>query len=84
VSELREQVHESAPLIRLERVSKSFDGGRSFAVREISLAIPQGSFVAIVGGSGSGKTTTLKSINRLVDIDAGAISLAGEAVRDLP
>jgi ABC-type Fe3+/spermidine/putrescine transport system ATPase subunit len=77
-------VRESVPLIRLERVSKSFDGGRSFAVREVSLAIPSGTFVAVVGGSGSGKTTTLKSINRLVDIDAGAIWVGGEAVRDLP
>jgi osmoprotectant transport system ATP-binding protein len=80
LSELREPARERSPLIRLERVSKSFDGGRSFAVRDVSLAVPHGAFVAIVGDSGSGKTTTLKTINRLVEIDAGRIEIAGEAV----
>ena len=54
-------------LIELDCVSKSFDGGRSFAVNDLSLAIERGSFVTLVGPSGSGKTTTCKFINRLID-----------------
>jgi osmoprotectant transport system ATP-binding protein len=66
-------------MIRLDAVSKSFDGGASFAVRSVSLDIPRGAFVALVGGSGSGKTTTLKMINRLIAPDAGQVYIAGEA-----
>ena len=55
----------SAPLIELHRVSKSFDGGRGFAVNDLSLTMNRGSLVALVGASGSGKTTTCKFINRL-------------------
>jgi len=54
-------------LIELDCVSKSSDGGRSFAVNDLSLAIERGSFVTLVGPSGSGKTTTCKFINRLID-----------------
>ncbi len=60
-----------APYIEIDAVSKSYDGGRSFAVSGVSLDVPQGSLVALVGGSGSGKTTLLKTINRLIDPDAG-------------
>ena len=55
----------SAPLIELDTIGKSFDGGRTFALRGVSLAFEAGSFTALVGPSGSGKTTTLKTINRL-------------------
>jgi len=72
------------PMIALERVSRSFDGGKTFAVREVTLRIPGGAFVAIVGGSGSGKTTLLKMINRLIDVDQGAVSVAGRAVESVP
>src|SRR5690606_113936 len=40
--------------------------------------------VAIVGASGSGKTTTLKTINRLIDADAGTVAVAGQPVDALP
>src|SRR5579871_2779805 len=66
------------PMIELRGVSKSFDGGKTFAVHGVDLAIDQGQFVALVGGSGSGKTTTLKMINRLVAPDAGEVRVAGE------
>lgn len=70
-------------MIEVDRVAKSFDGGRSWALREASLAVPPGAFVAIVGGSGSGKTTLLKTINRLIEPDAGEVRIDGRAVRDL-
>ncbi|WP_324315349.1 ATP-binding cassette domain-containing protein [Povalibacter sp.] len=70
----------AVPMIALDAVSKSFDGGTRFAVREVSFGIPAGQFVAIVGSSGSGKTTTLKTINRLIDADAGRITVDGSEV----
>jgi osmoprotectant transport system ATP-binding protein len=69
-------------LIELDHVRKSFDGGRSFALDDVSLRIEAGSFIALVGGSGSGKTTTLKMINRLVEPDGGQVRFEGAAVTD--
>lgn len=70
--------------IELEGVCKSFDGGRSSAVAEVSLKLAEGGFLAIVGASGSGKTTTLKMINRLVDPDRGRVLVEGREVHDVP
>jgi osmoprotectant transport system ATP-binding protein len=67
----------------LRGVSKSFDGGASYAVRCADLAVPRGSFVALVGGSGSGKTTTLKAINRLIEPDAGEVLVGGQSAHAL-
>ena len=71
-------------LIELDRVSKSFDGGRSLAVDKASFCVVQGGFVCLVGASGSGKTTTLKMINRLAEPDSGTVRVEGEAVNDVP
>jgi osmoprotectant transport system ATP-binding protein len=70
----------TGPAIALEDVAKSFDGGRSYAVRDVSLSIASGQFVALVGASGSGKTTTCKFVNRLVDPDRGEVRVAGRRV----
>jgi osmoprotectant transport system ATP-binding protein len=74
----------TAPLIALDKVGKSFDGGRTFVLRDVSLDIAPGAFVALVGASGSGKTTTLKTINRLVDPDEGEVRLDGEPAAGRP
>lgn len=74
----------ASPLIELDHIGKSFDGGRSFALRGVSLAVAPGAFVALVGGSGSGKTTTLKIINRLIEPDEGEARLDGQSVRGEP
>src|SRR5262245_55534217 len=66
--------------VEIDNVRKSFDGGRTFAVDGITLQAEAGAFVALVGGSGSGKTTTLKFINRLIDPDGGAIRIDGKPV----
>src|SRR5215472_1397823 len=67
-------------MISLRDVCKSFDGGRSFAVRDVSLDVAERVFVSIIGDSGSGKTTLLKMINRLVDPERGSVVVAGKAV----
>jgi osmoprotectant transport system ATP-binding protein len=71
----------SGKLIEVDRVSRSFDGGKTFAVREITMAVDAGAFVTLVGASGSGKTTLLKMMNRLIEPDAGEIRIDGEPIR---
>jgi osmoprotectant transport system ATP-binding protein len=73
----------SPAFIEIDKVRKSFDGGRSFAVRDVSIRVAQGAFVALVGTSGSGKTTALKFINRLIEPDAGEIRIEGVPVRTI-
>ncbi|ELY5932511.1 ABC transporter ATP-binding protein [Cronobacter turicensis] len=66
-------------MIEFQQVSKFYDGGA--AVKELSLTFAEGAFSVLIGTSGSGKSTTLKMINRLVEHDAGEIRFAGEAIR---
>jgi osmoprotectant transport system ATP-binding protein len=70
-------------MIMLERVSKSYDGGRRFSVRDVSLRVSRGQLLVLLGGSGSGKTTTLKMINRLIEPFSGRIEVDGRDVRDV-
>jgi ATP-binding cassette subfamily B protein len=51
---------------------------------KVSLAIPAGGFTAIVGNIGSGKTTLVQAIPRLLDIQAGQVFVDGRDVTDLP
>jgi osmoprotectant transport system ATP-binding protein len=71
---------ETSPLIAFAHVSKSFDGGRVKAVDDVSLDIAAGEFLVVVGGSGSGKTTLLRLANRLIDPDAGTVTVAGDDI----
>ncbi len=66
--------------IRLDRVSKSYNWGRTFAVSDLSLEVERGSLLALVGGSGSGKTTTIKMINRLIEPTSGRIEVDGRDI----
>jgi osmoprotectant transport system ATP-binding protein len=69
-------------MIVLEGVSKSYDG-MHFSVENISLRVPAGTLLVLLGGSGCGKTTTLKMINRLIEPTSGRIEVNGCNVRDL-
>jgi osmoprotectant transport system ATP-binding protein len=66
-------------VIELRDVTKRF-GGRA-AVDGLSLAVARGECVVLLGGSGSGKTTTLKMVNRLVEPDGGRVMVNGADVR---
>jgi osmoprotectant transport system ATP-binding protein len=67
------------PRIEFTGVSRSF--GAHAVLRALDLVVYPGEFVALVGQSGCGKTTTLKMINRLLDPDAGAVLIDGEPNR---
>src|ERR1700687_1408694 len=73
------------PRISFAHVGKRFDGGRGakpvLAVGDVSLEVADREVLAIVGGSGSGKTPLLRLANRLIDADSGTISVEGEDVR---
>ena len=68
--------------IELDAVSKRY--GDAVAVDRLSLRIEAGELLALVGGSGSGKTTTLKMVNRLIEPDAGTIRIGGRDARSEP
>ncbi len=63
-------------MIRLDAISKTYDGVE-YAVRDITLDVDAGEFIALLGASGCGKTTTLKMINRLIEPTAGTIHVDG-------
>lgn len=69
-------------MIEFNNVSKTFAGQQ--AVSHLDLEVKSGAFSVLIGTSGSGKSTTLKMINRLVEHDEGTILFAGEDIRQLP
>ena len=69
-------------MIEFEGVSKVFAGHP--AVKDLTLELREGAFSVLVGTSGSGKSTTLKMINRLLEPDRGMIRFAGEDIRQQP
>ncbi len=66
-------------MIVLKQVSKTYDTGH-IAVCNVSLEVPAGQLLVLLGGSGCGKTTTLKMINRLVEPTSGRIEVDGRDV----
>ena len=61
-------------MLRIEHLTKVFPGG-VVAVDDLSLTVPDGQFLVIIGLSGSGKSTLLRCINRLVEPTSGRIFL---------
>ena len=69
-------------MIEFMQVNKTF--GDHPAVKNLSLRLEEGAFSVLIGTSGSGKSTTLKMINRLVEPDSGIIHFSGQDIRELP
>ncbi|HEY8155140.1 MAG TPA: ATP-binding cassette domain-containing protein [Myxococcota bacterium] len=68
-------------MIELERLGKRY--GAVAAVEDLSLEVARGELLVLLGGSGSGKTTTLKMLNRLIEPSAGRVRIAGRDTREL-
>lgn len=68
-------------MLELKSVSKRF--GQTVAVDNVSLDIPAGAMVGVIGRSGAGKSTLLRLINRLCDASAGEIMWHGKPVSRL-
>jgi ABC-type multidrug transport system fused ATPase/permease subunit len=69
--------------VELRDVTLRYEGSRRDALRDVSLDIPAGTTVALVGATGSGKTTLVQLIPRLYDVTAGAVVVDGADVRDV-
>ena len=69
-------------MIAFEKVSKLFADGTT-AVADVSMEIPNGKLTVFVGSSGSGKTTALRMINRMIEPTSGTITVDGIDVSTL-
>jgi len=65
----------------LENVSKKFDDTN--ALNNVSMTIPDGSFVVLLGPTGAGKTTTLRMVSGLDNMDSGEVYIGGHSVKGL-
>jgi multiple sugar transport system ATP-binding protein len=65
----------------LDRVRKTFGG--TVALHDVSMTIPNGSFVVLLGPTGAGKTTTLRIVSGLEAPDSGDVLIGGRSVRSL-
>ncbi|MCP6683877.1 ABC transporter ATP-binding protein [Bacillus nakamurai] len=68
-------------MIEFNDVSKQYKDG-TYAVKSFNAVINKGEFFVIIGPSGSGKTTTLKMINRLIELSGGTISINGQKISE--
>ena len=68
-------------MIKFDNVSKSYPNG-NMAVNSLSLSIQEGEFFVLIGPSGCGKTTTLKMINRLIDLSDGTIYIKDKKISE--
>jgi phosphonate transport system ATP-binding protein len=67
-------------MIRFENASVTYPGG-VHALRNVTLEIPDGQMLVIVGLSGAGKSTLIRAINGLVPLSAGDVTIDGQSVR---
>lgn len=70
--------------VRLHDVGKSYDGGATFAVRHVSFEVQPGETLVLLGSSGSGKSTVLKTVNRLVEPTFGEVFVRGQKTTQVP
>lgn len=69
--------------ISLKNVSFQYNGANTYALRNIDLTVPKGTTVALVGASGSGKTTIARLIPRFWETCEGEVCIGGVNVKDI-
>ena len=73
-----------APALSFDHASFSFGAGAANAVNDVTLELPLGKTLGIIGGTGSGKSTLVSLIPRLYDASTGSVSVMGSDVRAWP
>ncbi len=76
----------AAPILQVEDIAVTY-GQLIPALRGVSLTVPTGAIVALLGGNGAGKTTTLKAVSSLIraergELTSGRIAYRGDAITD--
>ncbi|MCW2985276.1 MAG: transporter ATP-binding protein [Conexibacter sp.] len=69
--------------VELRDVTFTYDGAPHATLHDVSLDVPAGTTVALVGATGSGKTTLVQLLGRLYDVDSGAVVIDGADVRSV-
>ena len=69
-------------MLSIKNLSKVYAGGKK-AVDNMTIDIESGDFIAFIGTSGSGKTTALRMINRMIESTEGEITIDGKNIKDL-
>ena len=73
----------TAPQIRFHNVGFSYDGEEKAAIHELNIIIQKGKTTALVGASGSGKSTIMNLIPRFYDVGSGKITINNKDIRTL-
>ena len=71
-----------APAIELENVSLTYAGSPSPSLSNVTLTVPRGASVGVLGGTGSGKSTLVSLMTRLYDATEGKVKVFGNDVKD--
>ena len=71
-------------LLAVHGLTKSYDGGRTQALSDVSLDLQEGKSLAVLGPSGCGKSTLLRLIAGLETPDSGEITMNGDSLNDVP
>lgn len=71
-------------MLSVKNVKKSFDGGKSFAVDDVSFDVHSSEIFGFLGPNGAGKTTTIKMITGLLQLDSGSIEINGVDIQKDP
>jgi ATP-binding cassette subfamily B protein len=69
--------------VELTAVSFEYEGAAAAALHDVDLAVEAGTTVALVGATGSGKTTLVQLLGRLYDVTAGSVRIDGADVREV-
>ena len=72
-----------APSVKFDRVSFGYNEGK-YTLTDLTLTVPRGASVGVIGGTGSGKSTLVNLLARFYDVSEGSVELFGTDVRKYP
>lgn len=72
------------PALRMDKATFAFAGASGNALQDVSLELPTGGTLGVIGGTGSGKSTLVNLIPRLYDVTSGRVEVFGRDVRAWP